>query len=58
VLIVMISAGAEITVGAWSKLISLSAESAIRATLAIGVGILIYVWNRLNQRELSRGTSV
>ena len=39
VLIVVISAGAEILVGAWSNVVSLPLESAVRAVIAIGVGV-------------------
>lgn len=53
VLIVAISAGAEIAVGAWSNFLSLPLESAMRAVLAIAVGATLYVLKRGRSRELS-----
>ncbi len=41
VLIVVISAGAEILVGAWSDVVSLQFESAVRAAIAVTVGLYV-----------------
>ena len=58
VVIVTLSAGAEIAVGAWSNVLSLQAESALRAIFAIGVGVGLYAMKRSAKRaqsgELSR----
>lgn len=58
VLIVAISAGAEIAVGAWSNVISLPVESAIRAVIAIGIGLYLYSLKRSKSQEPSRGNSL
>lgn len=54
VLIVLISAGSEILVGAWSKIVSLPTESAIRAAIALGFGIYVFLAGRKSRsREMN-----
>lgn len=42
VMIVVISAGGEMLVGAWSNVVSLPVESAVRALIAISVGVYLF----------------
>ncbi len=58
VVIVIISAGAEIAVGAWSNVISLPVESALRAVFAIGVGFYLYSLKRSKREELKSGNEL
>jgi MFS family permease len=53
VLIVVLSAGAEILVGAWSNVVSLPLESAVRAGIAMTVGIYVTYTIRA-KRSVSR----